>query len=548
MSSRDQYHSGSRGERFSRVVAQIRTGHALAATAPACGGRGPVASHVIIFIRTPRKCRGQIAISEVRTRSFFYRRKVRQTVTRSRSPPASRRPGRMPYLPTEEDDAPRTNAEGVPLTFEQKSQIMQGVDDAKRAAKKEATAIAAKKKAAALGIAIPKKKEDEAGPSSAASSSPGGGGMKAALALKKDSGDASSKDKDKDAPAGGGMKAAMAIKSGGKGKAAAGGGAKKAGGKKKAGGAAGLLAAAKAAADEGEAAAPAPEPPAPAETAEERVARLQKEEAEREVERARAYKEREEQRNEIESAIIEEERRVRAKEQAKKAKEKAEKKLQEKFREAAFDGDIDVIKDQVSVGRAQRQASHCLMLAARHTLVKHTDDSSLVWFVSLPAASTCHRPADRATAAALRCCSPLLLSALRLQNGWKRRSVRLCLAPRSTALMSTRRHRSRRPHAQGKSRVGCDGSNPAASQTLDWLKPSGFSNPRLAACLVRHATCARASCVRPCARSFAAPSARSFAAVCMLRLHALLFELAATSLQAARAARRGDQHAKRAEP
>jgi len=111
-------------------------------------------------------------------------------------------------------------------------------------------------------------------------------------------------------------------------------------GKKKAGG--GLLAAAKEAVVEEEAAVEAPAA-APAETEAEREARLKKEEDEREAEREKRYKEREEQRREIEMEIIAEERRVREKERKKREKEVAERKLVKKFREAAFDGDMDII-------------------------------------------------------------------------------------------------------------------------------------------------------------------------------------------------------------
>lgn len=259
-------------------------------------------------------------------------------------------------FPAEEDAAPLRSADGEALTFEQKSKIMQAVDEGKRAAKKEQMAIASKKKAAALGISIKKKDGDgEAGPSSSTSAAAGGGAkaVKALLSPGKGSGDKAAASSSS-SPAGGGAKAALALKSGGKGKDKAAGGAsggatKKGGGKKKGGG---LLDKAKAAAADGPAAdapaeAPA-EPAPPPETPEERMARLQREEAEREAERERAYKEREEQRMEIEMAIIEEERRLRAKEQKKREQEKAERKRQQLFREAAFDGDLEVIQKQIA--------------------------------------------------------------------------------------------------------------------------------------------------------------------------------------------------------
>lgn len=112
-----------------------------------------------------------------------------------------------------------------------------------------------------------------------------------------------------------------------------------------------MLAAAKAEAEEAaaseQAQAPAPAAPPP-ETDEERIERLRQEEAERAAERERAFKEREEQRNEIEMAIIAEERRLRAKEQKKREQERLEKKKQQAFREAAFDGEVDDIKNQLA--------------------------------------------------------------------------------------------------------------------------------------------------------------------------------------------------------
>ena len=82
-------------------------------------------------------------------------------------------------FPAEEDAAPIRSADGEALTFEQKSKIMQAVDEGKRAAKKEQMAIASKKKAAALGISIKKKDGDgEAGVSLSRRSSKHGPGWR----------------------------------------------------------------------------------------------------------------------------------------------------------------------------------------------------------------------------------------------------------------------------------------------------------------------------------------------------------------------------------
>ena len=184
-----------------------------------------------------------------------------------------------------------------------------------------------------------------------------GGGMKAALALSpdgprkgkaggKDAAAGKEKDQDKDkegagkSAAGGAVKAVQALKGKGKGKegAKAGGGAKKGGAKKK-----------KAvAADEGEVGGGADAAEAgkeeEKESPEQLAARMAEEGAAREAERERLYKEREEQRAEIEAAIIAEERRVREKEARKREKERALKKLEERFREAAFDDDMEFVK------------------------------------------------------------------------------------------------------------------------------------------------------------------------------------------------------------
>ena len=255
--------------------------------------------------------------------------------------------GGDPQFPAEEDVAPRANADGEVLTFAQKSAILQDAASQKKAAKEEAQKFLDAKKKASLGIAKGKPVADNSASSTPASSSrAAGAGVKAALALspdgkkKADAGSSSGA-----SPAGGGAKAALALKGKAGGKAGA-GAAKKGGVKKKAGG---LIAAAKeeAAAEAAQAAqAPAPAAASP-ETEEEREARLKKEEEEREAERERRHREREEQRREIEIEIIAEERRVREKERKKREKLAAELKLQRAFRDAAFDGDMDVIRKTI---------------------------------------------------------------------------------------------------------------------------------------------------------------------------------------------------------
>jgi hypothetical protein len=259
--------------------------------------------------------------------------------------------------PAEEDTAPRRLGDdsGETLTAAQKGAILAAIDEKKRTEKKQADAILAAKKSAALGIKVAKR-DGGAGSSSSASAAAGtskaaaaaGGGLKAIKALspeKKDGGKgkaAASAAAAQESPRGSGVKAALALK-GGKGKAA---GGKEGGGAKKKGvakGKGGLLAAAK---EEAEAPAPAPAAPPP-ETAEEARARLVRQEKEREGERERVYKEREEQRREIEQAIWAEERRLREKEQKKRANEKALKKLQKEFREAAFDGELEDVKKTI---------------------------------------------------------------------------------------------------------------------------------------------------------------------------------------------------------
>ena len=241
-------------------------------------------------------------------------------------------------MPTEEDSAPRLGGEGQALTDAQKGEILKGIDEAKRDQKKQALAIQANKKAAKFNIA----KKDEAGPSSDRSAA--GGGVKAAKTLSPDKGGKAKADGG-DAAAGGGFKAVQGLKSGGKAKAGGGGAAsgKKAGGKGKKGA---LLAAAAEAAASEPAPAPAPAAPPP-ETAEEREARLKKEEEAREAERARLYAEREEQRREVEQQIWAEERRLREKERKKREKEAAERKKQAAFREAAFDGELEDVQKQI---------------------------------------------------------------------------------------------------------------------------------------------------------------------------------------------------------
>ena len=87
---------------------------------------------------------------------------------------------------------------------------------------------------------------------------------------------------------------------------------------------------------------------APAETAEEAKARLAAEEVAREAERERGYKEREAQRAEIELEIVAEERRVREKERKKREAITAARKTQKKFIEAAFDGEVQIVRDTIS--------------------------------------------------------------------------------------------------------------------------------------------------------------------------------------------------------
>lgn len=234
-------------------------------------------------------------------------------------------------MPTEEDAAPRVGESGKALTEEEKGAILQSIDEKKRDEKKQANEIAAAKKLAKFNIA----KKDEAGSSSEPTAA--GTGVKAAKALSPDKATAAKAGKAAEPASGGGVKAVAALK--GKGKAAGGAGAKKGGGKGKGK----MLAAAAEAAAEAPAAAPAPAP----ETAEERTARMQKEEEEREAERARLFKEREEQRREIEQAIWAEERRLREKESKKRAKLARDRKLQQAFRENAFDGELTAIKAQI---------------------------------------------------------------------------------------------------------------------------------------------------------------------------------------------------------
>ena len=245
-------------------------------------------------------------------------------------------------MPTEEDAAPRIGNDGQALTDHQKGEILQAIDEKKREEKKAANAIVAEKKAAKFNIA----KGKDAGSTSGADKTPAGGGFKAVKALSPEKAtDGKGKAKAGESPAGGGAKAVAALKTGGGAKGGGKGKAAAAGGKGKKGG---LLAAAKEAADATpEAPAPAAEPEPPPETAEERVARLKKEEEEREAERTRLYNEREAQRAEIEQAIWAEERRLREKEKKKREKEALERKKQQAFRDAAFDGELDDVKKQI---------------------------------------------------------------------------------------------------------------------------------------------------------------------------------------------------------
>ena len=243
-------------------------------------------------------------------------------------------------MPEEEDAAPRVTGGGEALTDAQKGAILQEIDEKKRDQKKQVAALMAGKKAAKFNIAS---KKDEAGPSSERSAA--GGGAKAVKALspaKKDGKDGKPASSNAaESAAGGGAKAVLAIKKGGKAPV----GGKKGGGAKKAA-KGGLLAAAAAEAAATPEAAPAPAVPPP-ESAEERVARMHKEELEREAERARLHAEREEQRREIEQAIWAEERRLREKERKKREKAAAELKKQRVFREAAFDGEMEVVQKQI---------------------------------------------------------------------------------------------------------------------------------------------------------------------------------------------------------
>lgn len=308
-------------------------------------------------------------------------------------------------LPAEEDTAPRKLAdtpEDGALSDAQKASILQEVDEQKRAQKKQAAEILREKKKAALGITIPSAARGGAGSSSSSSTSaagasssnsggvngtapasatpPAGSAVKAAKALSPEKkgtprggaaaaasllGGKAKEEKSAAAAGGSGAKAALAIKTGGgaggakgKGKAsgssaASGSSTKKKGGGSKKGGS--MLAAAKevagsssadadADADAGAPEAAAAPAAAPTETAEERAERIVREEKEREEERERLYKEREEQRREIEQAIWAEERRLREKERKKREEAAKLRKRQATFREACFDGEVDLVK------------------------------------------------------------------------------------------------------------------------------------------------------------------------------------------------------------
>jgi len=313
------------------------------------------------------------------------------------NPPASMND---PQFPAEEDHAPRTNATGEKLTFAQKSAILMDVAQNKRSEKEQVQKILDAKKKAALGIGKGKPVQELAASSSsdsepASSSRAAGSGVKAVLALSPDKG-GKAKDDSSAAAGGSGVKAALALKEQASGKAKAGGGFKSAaGGKGKKGGGkkkVGLLAKEEAEEEEEAPAAAESLTAVLVETEADREARLNREEDEREVcrwrpwanslvqpgsrlsspcsalfsvralsagrglesrsrqaERERRYKEREEQRREIEWEIIQEERRVREKERKKREKLLAEKKLQKAFRDAAYEGDVGVIRSTIKL-------------------------------------------------------------------------------------------------------------------------------------------------------------------------------------------------------
>lgn len=87
--------------------------------------------------------------------------------------------------------------------------------------------------------------------------------------------------------------------------------------------------------------------PDPAAVEAARLKALEEIEAAREAAREQEWKERQAQREEIEQAIIMEERRVREKERKKREKEAAEKKRQQAFIEAAFEGEHDKVQKQL---------------------------------------------------------------------------------------------------------------------------------------------------------------------------------------------------------
>ncbi|KOO28568.1 iq motif and ankyrin repeat domain-containing protein [Chrysochromulina tobinii] len=270
------------------------------------------------------------------------------------NPPASMND---PQFPAEEDHAPRTNATGEKLTFAQKSAILMDVAQNKRSEKEQVQKILDAKKKAALGIGKGKPVQELAASSSsdsepASSSRAAGSGVKAVLALSPEKG-GKAKDDSSAAAGGSGVKAALALKEQASGKAKAGGGFKSAaGGKGKKGGGkkkVGLLAKEEAEEEEEAPAAAESLTAVLVETEADREARLNREEDEREAERERRYKEREEQRREIEWEIIQEERRVREKERKKREKLLAEKKLQKAFRDAAYEGDVGVIRSTIKL-------------------------------------------------------------------------------------------------------------------------------------------------------------------------------------------------------
>jgi hypothetical protein len=311
------------------------------------------------------------------------------------NPPASMND---PQFPAEEDHAPRTNATGEKLTFAQKSAILMDVAQNKRSEKEQVQKILDAKKKAALGIGKGKPVQELAASSSsdsepASSSRAAGSGVKAVLALSPEKG-GKAKDDSSAAAGGSGVKAALALKEQASGKAKAGGGFKSAaGGKGKKGKKkVGLLAKEEAEEEEEAPAAAESLTAVLVETEADREARLNREEDEREVcrwrpwanslvqpgsrlsspcsalfsvralsagrglesrsrqaERERRYKEREEQRREIEWEIIQEERRVREKERKKREKLLAEKKLQKAFRDAAYEGDVGVIRSTIKL-------------------------------------------------------------------------------------------------------------------------------------------------------------------------------------------------------